>query len=125
MAKQTTRAKPASEPMPRSYREEVLLTARDLTCGDRNDAYNDPRVNMSAFEELMEWAEKWRKHTLDTSACGYGHDAAMVMVYAKIARIVVGAAKADNYIDAAAYLAMAWECHERVAEPFLSDQDAQ
>lgn len=104
---------PTPEPMPRSYREEILLTARDLTCGDRNDAYNDPRINMMAFEELMEWAQKWQKHCLETSACGSGHDAAMTMVYAKITRIVVGAAKADNYIDAAAYLAMAFECHER------------
>ena len=35
----------------------------------------------------------------------------MTMVLAKLARIVVGAPKADNYVDAAAYLAMAWECH--------------
>ena len=123
MAKQTTRAKATPEPVARSYREEVLLTARDLTCGDRNDAYNDPRVNMRAFEELMEWAQKWQRHNMDSSAAGYGHDAAMTMVYAKLARIVVGAAKADNYIDAAAYLAMAWECEQRAGDMLARDMD--
>lgn len=116
MAKQTTRAKPTPEPVARSYREEVLLTARDLTCGDRNDAYNDPRINMMAFEELLEWANRWAKYGLVSTAGttgAVGHNAAMIMVYAKITRIVVGAAKADNYIDAAAYLAMAWECQEK------------
>ena len=99
-----------------SPRETILLTARDLTCGDRNTAYNDPRINMMAFAELQEWATKWQKLSLDSTASDVAHHAAMVMVYAKLARIVVGEAKADNYIDAAAYLAMAWECHAREVE---------
>lgn len=109
--------KPTFSPTtPTSIREQILLSARDLTCGERNDAYNDPRVNMMAFEELLEWAQKWKRHCLYNTANGAGHDAAMVMVYAKLARIVVGAAKEDNYIDAAAYLAMAFECQERKDE---------
>lgn len=123
MTKRTTKPQPLPEPMAKSFREEVLLTARDLTCGDRNDAYNDPRVNMMAFEELLEWANKWQRHNLDASAAGCGHDAAMTMVYAKLARIVVGVAKADNYIDAAAYLAMAWECEQRAGDILARDMD--
>ena len=106
MTKKTPQAKPIS------LRSRVLLTAEELTSGDRNDSYNDPKINMMAFEELLAWAKKWQEQRPDDA--GSGHDAAMVMVYAKIARIVVGAAKDDNYIDAAAYLAMAWECHLRV-----------
>lgn len=124
MAK-TPKPQPLPEPMAKSFREEVLLTARDLTCGDRNDAYNDPLINMRAFEELLEWAQKWQRHNTENSACGYGHDAAMTMVYAKLARIVVGAAKEDNYVDAAAYLAMAWECQQRAGETLPRDLDEQ
>lgn len=124
MSKVNKKSTPVPEPMPHSYREEILLTARDLTCGDRNDAYNDPLINMRAYEELMEWAQKWQKHNTENSACGFGHDAAMTMVYAKLTRIVVGAAKADNYIDAAAYLSMAWECQMRAGETLSRDLDA-
>lgn len=95
-----------------STREAVLAQASILTAGDRNAAYNDPKINMQAMLELQEWFERWRKHpSVNTVASAGGHNAAMTMVFAKLARIVVGAPKADNYVDAAAYLAMAWECH--------------
>lgn len=99
-------------PQPVSIRETVLKEAAFLTAGDRNAAYNDPKINMQAMLELQEWFERWRNHPSvnDVAAAG-GHDAAITMVLAKLARIVVGAPKADNYVDAAAYLAMAWECH--------------
>jgi len=95
-----------------SVREAVLQEATTLTAGDRNAAYNDPKINMQAMLELQEWFERWRTHpAVQNVAAAGGHDAAMTMVFAKLARIAVGAPKADNYIDAAAYLAIAWECH--------------
>jgi hypothetical protein len=95
-----------------STREAVLKEAAFLTAGDRNDAYNDPKINMQAMLELQEWFERWRSHpSVNNVASAGGHDAAITMVLAKLARIAVGAPKADNYVDAAAYLAMAWECH--------------
>lgn len=116
MIKKNFAGKATPMPDPISIRSMVLRTAEELTTGDRNVSYNDPKINMMAFEELLEWAAKWQKRNTDNSACGAGHDAAMVMVYAKLARIVVGAAKMDNYVDAAAYLAMAWECEERAKD---------
>lgn len=104
---------PKAKPEPQvSTRVAVLNEAASLTAGDRNDAYNDPKINMQAMLELQEWFDRWRKHPAvkHVAICG-GHDAAITMVLAKLARIAVGAPKADNYIDAAAYLAMAWECH--------------
>lgn len=99
-------------PQPVSIRETVLKEAAFLTAGDRNAAYNDPKINMQAMLELQEWFERWRNHpSVNDVASAGGHDAAMTMVLAKLARIVVGAPKSDNYVDAAAYLAMAWECH--------------
>lgn len=97
-----------------SERSNILLSAEKLTSGNRNDLFNDPKINMSAFQELLAWAARWQAFNIGTSANGDGHDAAMVMVYSKITRIVVGASHADNYIDAAAYLAMAWECEARI-----------
>ena len=95
-----------------STRETVLKEAAFLTAGDRNAAYNDPKINMQAMLELQEWFERWRNHpSVNDVAADGGHDAAMTMVLAKLARIAVGAPKSDNYVDAAAYLAMAWECH--------------
>lgn len=92
-------------------RENVLAVAINLTTGDRNDAYNDPKINMQAMLELQEWFTRWRNHAgVSSVAEAGGHNAAMTMVFAKLARIAVGAPKADNYIDAAAYLAIAWEC---------------
>jgi hypothetical protein len=103
--------KPTAESIS-STREAVLGQASILTAGARKAAYNDPKINMQAMLELQEWFERWRSHpSVNNVASAGGHDAAITMVLAKLTRIAVGAPKADNYIDAAAYLAMAWECH--------------
>jgi hypothetical protein len=93
-----------------SYREAILSTASFLTSNDRNKTYGDCLANHRAFGELLNWWYNWRgvlqpKHP--------SHDAAMVQVLTKIARIAVGNFKDDNYVDAAAYLAIAFECEAR------------
>lgn len=102
---------------PTSTRGRLLATAQHLTDGPRSQLYGDCRVNMLAYGELMEWAEKWKKHCLHNSATSVEHDAAMTMVFAKISRIVVGMWHEDNYIDAAAYLAIAYENESRAHLP--------
>lgn len=44
------------------------------------------------------------------------HNAAIVQVLTKITRIAVGTFHRDNYVDAAAYLAIAAECETRERE---------
>jgi len=89
-------------------RVEVLETAAELTSADRAKTYGDPSRNM---ECMAEYLAVWRKFADGREeAYAPGHDAAMVMVLAKIARITVGArGHMDNYIDAAAYLGIAYE----------------
>lgn len=66
--------------------------------------------NHQAFAEIIAWYQRW--HGSVNSA----HDAAMIQVLTKITRIAVGAFKDDNYVDAAAYLGIAYECEARSRE---------
>lgn len=89
-----------------SEREEVLRQGIELTTNSRNKSYGPPSVNLTTQMEL------W---TIYKRAAGNryspGHDAAMQHLFAKIARIACGAmGHRDNYVDAATYIAIAWEC---------------
>lgn len=98
-----------------SPRGEVLETAYRLTMGDRNATYGDPTENMAAFTALV---HTYIHYSLPDGDLGYlsPHDGAMIMVLAKVARIMVGSKPhKDNYIDGAAYLAMAWEATQHEA----------
>ncbi len=91
-------------------RLEVLRTAALLTSSDREAQYGDCLTNHQAFGELIEWWARWagtleRKH--------WSHDAAVLQALTKLARIAVGRFHHDNYVDAAAYLAIAFECETR------------
>lgn len=89
-------------------REGILLEGASLTSGDRNDAYGDPAANLTVQMSLwaMYSAASQGKHSP-------AHEAAMQHVFAKIARIACGkAGHRDNYVDAATYIAIAWECDQ-------------
>lgn len=87
-----------------SPREEVLSEAMWLTTVDRDRVYGNPTTNMQAFADFV---EVYMKHRADFPTA---HDAAIIMALAKIARIAVGKTlHRDNYVDAAAYLGMAYE----------------
>lgn len=102
----------------RSIREEVLREAVNLTTTDRAAAYGDPARNMQCFSELREvffrFAEIASADEAVAPACSQAHDGAIIMVLAKLARIACGSANRDNYVDAAAYLAIAWEAEKNV-----------
>ncbi len=87
-----------------SERVDVLNEAAELTGGDRNEAYGDPTEQMECTEDLFQayMQEAEEKYPV-------GHDAAIFLALNKISRIACGQHKRDNYVDAAAYLAIAQE----------------
>jgi len=92
-------------------REQMLAEAARLTSGDRNASYGDPFQNlhhMAAMVTAYLDGKYGMAHALDAE------DMAWIMVMAKISR-TVASAKDDNYVDAAAYSAIAGECR-RVLE---------
>lgn len=103
-----------------SVRGNILELANNLTHGERNQNYGDPVDNMDNFAMLLNGYLLARgvdnEFTLDAE------DAAWIMVLAKMARTVERRGyHADNYVDAAAYAAIAAECadeREDMTRPF-------
>lgn len=83
-----------------------MAEASRLTTGDRNAAYGHPYDNLTHMADMVS-AYVSGKHgkllVLDAE------DMAWIMVMAKASR-TVATCKDDNYIDAAAYAAIAGEC---------------
>jgi hypothetical protein len=91
-------------------RGEILDTAKGLTEGNRSAAYGEPIYNLTTAANLV-------KAYLDGMANEDGFNAvdmAAVNILIKISRIAVNHNHADNYIDAAAYAAIAGECAEQI-----------
>ena len=96
------------------HRTEILQTAAKLTAGERDKTYGPPTINMSAAMRLIQtWREvsaglhERQKHIPQMQRDA--HEAAIEMALTKLGRIATGAPHADNYIDAAAYIAIAGE----------------
>jgi len=87
-------------------REDILNKARELTCGDREVDYGVPVDNMADIA-VMWHAWLSRDHGDEVLI---GHDVAIMMVLMKMCRMINSPDKADHYIDAAAYIAIAGEC---------------
>jgi hypothetical protein len=103
----------AKKPEPtvaKSEREWVLNTATALTTGARETAYGSPKVNLSCCAELVEVYQRYRQDTDKSSNAA--HDIAVINALQKIARIATGQLQSDNYIDGAAYLAIAFELRD-------------
>lgn len=88
------------------HRAEVLQQALDATMKSRNSTYGAPYPNLLLAAEL--------KQAYNAAANGKyspAHDDAIHAVLSKIARIATGATgHTDNYVDGAAYMAIAAEC---------------
>lgn len=89
-------------------RISCLEEAARLTGGDRNKAYGEPVDNMM--------------HTADIFNAITGRDitareAAIFMVAAKLARLKTTPAHRDSHVDAAAYMAILYECAVAEAQP--------
>ena len=89
----------------KSDRVLVLEDAASLTSGERDLQYGPPIVNLTASGDLK---RTMREHLVrDLSPAELE---ALDMVLTKIGRIITGPEpKRDNYVDAAAYMAIAWE----------------
>lgn len=89
----------------KSDRVLVLEEAASLTSGERDLQYGPPIVNLTASGDLK---RTMREHLVrDLSVAELE---ALDMVLTKIGRIITGPEpKRDNYVDAAAYMAIAWE----------------
>ena len=91
--------------MTTSARENVLQTAINHMCGDRNEAYGEPSEQMQLTWDM--WVDYIRNAKGKYSGA---HDAAMFLFINKVSRIAFGSEfKEDHYVDAAAYLAIAYE----------------
>lgn len=87
-------------------RGRILDEAAKATLKSRNQSYGDPYPNLRLAADML---------ALYQAAAGKkynpAHDAAIAMVLAKVARIATGAVgHEDNYVDGAAYMAIAAEC---------------
>lgn len=99
-------------------RVRTLETAIKLTGGDRNRSYGPP------FDNLSDCAELWNAYINTKQACieatadgSYSvrlraEDVAWLMTLVKMTRSFQSGYHPDNYTDAAAYSAIAGECHE-------------
>jgi len=91
-----------------SKRESILRNAIELTTQTRDKVYGPPERNMACFARLVNGYLDFSGYRLTA------HDAAMIMVLSKVARIAAGSGfHEDNYTDGAAYLAIAAEVHEK------------
>lgn len=96
----------------KSTRQEILETALELTIGDRNKSYGDPHYNHTVYANLVDAYLCGRSNRPETPINSV--DAAVLMALAKISRIAVNQNHKDNYVDGAAYMAIAGECAERL-----------
>ena len=95
-----------------SLRERVLNMAGDLTGKSRNKIYGDPTFQHQVQARLTGTYMSCRIEALAREGRPFtvtAEDAAILSVFTKISRIIAGRFHIDNYIDAAAYMAIAGE----------------
>lgn len=95
-----------------SPRTKILLEANKLTSGDRDKTYGPPIDNLSTYADLCSayLAALPDPKKLDAT------DGSVLMILAKISRIPRNKLHRDNYVDGAAYMAIAGECAEILKE---------
>ncbi len=88
------------------FRAVVLKRAIACTLGDRQDAYGPPSDALFLAAEFI----RLYKQSAGNKYCA-AHDEAIALACLKLARIACGSAgHNDNYVDGAAYFAIAAEC---------------
>lgn len=87
-----------------SHRQNVLKTAGELIDGDRARDYGD------AYEMHRRIAVGWSEILgVEVKA----HEVALCMTWLKMSRLVETPSHSDSYIDAVAYMALAFEIEKR------------
>lgn len=87
-----------------TYREDLLAQASAITTADRNRSYGDPLANHQRIADI--WSVILG---IDITPA----QAALCMAGLKIARLAHDQGHEDSYIDAAAYIAIAYELQAR------------
>jgi len=104
-------------------RQATLETAIELTCGDRNDAYGPPIDNLTDCAQM--WTQylktKYGRTTLKQPPWSLqftmdAEDVAWMMSLVKMTRSFQANYHGDNYVDSAAYSAIAGECRKTLDE---------
>ena len=99
-------------------RVQTLETAISLTGGDRNKAYGPPYDNLSDCANLWNTYINTKAACIEATADGSyrvvlrAEDVAWMMTLVKMTRSFQSGYHPDNYIDSAAYSAIAGECRE-------------
>lgn len=88
-------------------RLRILQRAAEVTGGERADSYGPVRQNLDNIATLFSAYLKMR-HNIDVPLSG--EDAAWMLTMVKMARSAAPGYHEDNYVDAAAYSAIAGEC---------------
>jgi hypothetical protein len=84
-------------------RLRILSRASEVTGGERQDSYGPVKMNLQRIADL------WMAY-LSPGAIITAEDVAWMMVLLKMARSSAHGYHEDNYVDAAAYAAIAGEC---------------
>jgi aminoglycoside phosphotransferase (APT) family kinase protein len=84
----------------------ILQSADSLTNGDRQAEYGPPAEN---FGRIADYWNAYLAHHGWSGPQLHGADVAAMMALLKIARMVESPRKADTYIDASGYIALAGE----------------
>ncbi len=104
--------------MTQPVREQILRAGLNATMGYRNESYGDPYTDMHFANTLRAMYRAKAKNKYSGA-----HDEAIYRVLMKLARIACGSGyHADNYIDAAAYLAIAAECEIKAKLNYQRDE---
>jgi hypothetical protein len=90
-------------------RGRVLAQASHITLGDRNDAYGPPERNHQRIADMWSAYLNLDQARSDDYIEITANDVAVLMALLKIARTAEDTYHEDNYVDAAAYLAIAAE----------------
>lgn len=83
-----------------THRTEILKTAGDLICGDREREYGPPQVNFANI--ATGWSVILGKEVTPSQV-------ALCMTWLKMARLVNTPTHVDSFIDGSAYMALAGE----------------
>ena len=87
-------------------KSEILLKAAELVNGGRQETHGDTKAN---HEQIAEFWNIYLDDKLRMAAAITSDDVATMMALLKISRSQRGKKNVDDYVDAAAYMAIAGE----------------
>lgn len=103
-------------------REEVLETAKQCVCTDRESQYGSPEDSFYLIAKFWEGYLSAECISPNMDICIVPEDVAAMMALLKIARIATGALKDDNWIDLAGYAACGGELQTRHGVEVLEEE---